>query len=58
MRALSLSSIAELYQLRPEFGQAALLRHLTAEFSQAPITLYQSLAQVPEATANFDFGGV
>lgn len=45
----SLSSIAELYQLRPEFGQAALLRHLTAEFSQAPITLYQSLAQVPQA---------
>ncbi|HMT94929.1 SIR2 family protein [uncultured Thiothrix sp.] len=45
----SLSSIAELYQLRPEFGQAALLRHLTAEFSQAPINLYQSLAQVPQA---------
>lgn len=45
----SLSSIAELYHLRPEFGQAALLRNLHAQFQQTNSPLYQSLALVPQA---------
>lgn len=42
----SLSSIAEYYQLRPEYGQPALLRNLSAQLSTQSIALYQSLAQV------------
>jgi len=42
----SFSSIAEYYQLHPEFGQAALLRNLSSQLPKSALALYQSLAKM------------